>query len=69
MNPPSKLTKSELAQRLGISSRQVDVLVARNDLPPGSRSGRHLYWVEAVVAAREAKQFADQIAWAEAVTA
>lgn len=69
MNPTSKLTKSELAQRLGVSTRQVDVLVTRNELPPGSRSGRHLYWVEAVAEGWEARQFADQVAWAEAVTA
>lgn len=67
MNPTNKLTKSELAKRLGISPRQVDVLVAREELPPGSRSGRHLYWVEAVAVGWEAKQFADQIAWAAAV--
>jgi predicted DNA-binding transcriptional regulator AlpA len=66
MNPTSKLSKPELAQRLGVSPRQVDVLVSRQELPAGTRLGRHLYWAGAVADMWEARQFAEQLKWAAA---
>jgi predicted DNA-binding transcriptional regulator AlpA len=64
MNPLNELTKAELAQRLGVSPRQIDIMVQRDELPKGSRSGRHLKWAEAVVATCKARRFAAQLAWA-----
>lgn len=63
----TELTKEELAGRLGMSVRQVDYLVRREELPPGKRMGRHLVWLEVVVDAWKRREYAEQLAWAERV--
>ena len=65
MTSEDTLTKEQLAARLGFSTRQLDYLVRRQELPAGQRRGRHLYWHEAVAQAWEARVFSEQIAWAE----
>jgi predicted DNA-binding transcriptional regulator AlpA len=68
MSETVKFTKEQLAQRLGFSTRQLELLVQRKDFPAGERRGRQLFWVELVVEAWELRQFAEQRAWAAAVT-
>lgn len=62
----TKLTKDELATRLGLSTRQLEMLVSRGELPEGTRIGRHLFWLEAVAEMWEHRQFAKQLVWVEA---
>jgi predicted DNA-binding transcriptional regulator AlpA len=62
-----KLTKEQLAARLGFSTRQLDYLVKRKELPAGKRFGRQLLWHQAVAHAWEQREFAEQLAWAEGI--
>ncbi len=62
-----KLNKEEVAQRLGVSIRQLDYLVKREDFPAGNRRGRELVWVSEVVEAWEQREFEEQRAWAAAI--
>lgn len=62
-----KLNKEQLASRLGVSVRQLDYLVRREDLPKGKRKGRQLVWLEEVVVAWKRREFAEQLAWAAGV--
>lgn len=64
MNQVHKLTKQQIAQALGVSPRQIDVMVQRQELPAGVRSGRQLYWLAAVVAKCDERRHAEQAAWA-----
>ena len=66
MNQPNKLTKQQLARELGVSVRQIDVMVKREQLPPGVRSGRQLTWLPSCVAKCHALLHAAQAAWADA---
>jgi hypothetical protein len=68
MSEITELTKEQLATRLGISARQLDYLVRRKDLPAGNRRGRKLLWPEAVAVAWKKREFAEQLAWAKAIT-
>ncbi len=60
---PERLTKEELAQRLGMSARSIDNLVKRNELPPGVRMGRQCYWSRTVVDRFTERAFAAQENW------
>jgi hypothetical protein len=64
MNQISKFTKQQLASHLGVSVRQIDVMVQRQELPPGVRSGRQLFWIATVVEKCEERRHAEQSAWA-----
>lgn len=68
MSEITELTKEQLAARLGISVRQLDYLVGRGDLPAGNRRGRKLLWPGAVAVAWTKREFAEQLAWAKAIT-
>lgn len=63
-----ELNKEQLATRLGVSVRQVDYLVQRQELPKGKRKGRQLVWLEEVVVAWKRREFAEQLAWAAGVS-
>lgn len=67
MSAIAKLTKEQLAERLGFSTRQLDYLVRREDLPAGQRRGRQLYWLETVAEAWERREFEEQRVWAAAI--
>lgn len=60
-----RLTKEQLAARLGVSARQLDYFVSRNELPTGERIGRRVLWLEDVAEAWEKRRFAEQLAWAQ----
>jgi hypothetical protein len=67
MSANGKLTKEQLASRLGFSTRQLESLVQREELPPGQRRGRQLFWLEEVAEAWERREFEEQRAWAAAI--
>jgi prophage regulatory protein len=66
MTALAKLTKDQLADRLGVSTRQLEVLVTRGELPEGTRIGRQVFWLEAIAEMWERRQFAEQMAWVNA---
>lgn len=62
-----ELTKEQLAERIGVSVRQVDYLVARGQLPAGNRKGKRLKWLEAVAETWKRREYAEQLAWVQSV--
>ena len=56
-------TKHEVAQKLGVSVRTLDNLVAAREFPPGARVGRFLYWTESAITAWHQRIFAAQLNW------
>lgn len=58
-----KLTKPELAERLGVSIRSIEYKVKRGELPQGLRIGREVYWLESVVHTWRKHKFSEQLAW------
>jgi len=59
----SLLNKESLSQRLGVSVRTLEGLVAEGEFPPGVRIGRYLYWTEAAVDAWHERIFSLQLNW------
>lgn len=61
--PLTLLNKKSLTERLGVSTRTVENLVAAGQFPPGVRIGRFVYWSETVVEAWQKRLFAVQEGW------
>lgn len=60
---PALLNKEQAAQRMGISVRTLDTLVANGEFPRGVRVGRFLYWTEAAILQWHQRLFAAQLGW------
>lgn len=60
---PRLLGKQDLAETLGISVRTIENLVKANELPPGVRLGRYVFWTETVIAKWRRERFAAQERW------
>lgn len=58
-----QLTKSVLAERLGVSIRSIEYMVKRGELPKGRRLGREVFWLESVVQTWQKHAFSEQLAW------
>lgn len=59
----SLLNKDGVAERLGVSVRTLEGLVASCEFPPGVRVGRFLYWTENAIASWHQRIFAAQLNW------
>jgi predicted DNA-binding transcriptional regulator AlpA len=60
------LNKQEVATRLRVSERQVEVLVTARRLPRGARLGKHVYWDSAVIDEYCNALFSHQKKWLDA---
>lgn len=63
ITPSALLTKEQVAQRMGLSVRTLECLVAKGEFPHGVRVGRFLYWTESAVSTWHQRVFAAQLAW------
>lgn len=57
------LNKRGVAERLGMSVRKVERMVAQREFPPPMRQGRHCVWVDACVERWLSLQVEAQLAW------
>jgi predicted DNA-binding transcriptional regulator AlpA len=61
----NKLDKKQVCERLGISARQLDYMIQRDEFPRGVRQGKAHLWAEAVVQRFDEERFQDQMKWFE----
>lgn len=57
------LTKEQVAQKMNLSVRTLEGLVAKGEFPKGVRVGRFLYWTESAISSWHQRVFAAQLAW------
>lgn len=55
--------KQELAEALGVSTRQINILVERGELPPGVRLGKKIKWHQDIVEKMLERVFEEQLAF------
>jgi predicted DNA-binding transcriptional regulator AlpA len=57
----NKLDKQQVCERLRLSARQLDNIIARNEFPRGVRQGKTHQWAESVVERFDQERFKDQL--------
>lgn len=57
------MTKTQTAERMGLSVRTLEGLVAKSEFPQGVRIGRFLFWTESAIVEWHKRMFAAQLAW------
>lgn len=57
------LKKSDVCERLQISSRTLEGMVKDNMFPPPVRVGRYVYWTDKVITNWVKRRFGAQEAW------